>query len=392
MTGSRARMTEPVYLDHNATTPLLPEVVDAMLPFLSEHFGNPSSEHVYGQRARAAVDAARAEVAALIGARADEIVLTSGGTEANNLAIAGAARASQRRGIVTSSIEHPATAAPCRRLEGEGFAVERVRVGADGRVVLDEARARIGEQTALVSVMHSNNETGILQPIEELARAARKSGALMHTDAAQSAGKVALDVAELGVDLLSIAGHKLYAPKGVGALYVRRGIRIEPVLLGAGHERGLRPGTENVASIVGLGKACAIARASLVEERARLTALRDRLWALLAEHVPGAELNGGESERLPNTLSVRFPGVSGRAVLARAPEIAAATGSACHEGGESASAVLLAMGIPERAALGTMRLTLGRGTRADDVERAARALANAFAQAARSPDSGTITG
>jgi cysteine desulfurase len=240
--------------------------------------------------------------------------------------------------------------------------------------------------------MHSNNETGVIQPIAELSARAREVGAIVHTDAAQSAGKVPLSVDELGVDLLSIAGHKLYAPKGVGALYVRRGVLLEPLLLGAGHERGLRPGTENVASIVALGAACRIARASLEHEGARVAGLRDRLWELLSRDVAGIAQNGDPAARLPNTLNVRFPRVLGSAVLAAAPEIAASTGSACHEGGESASAVLLAMGIDAESALGSVRLTLGRHTDSDAVERAAAALVRGFAQAARSVESGAITG
>lgn len=385
----------PIYLDHNATTPVSPDVLEAMLPWLEEGFGNPSSDHVYGRAAREAVEHARARVAALIGARSDEIVFTSGGTESNNLAIFGTCSGSgARRRVVTSCIEHPATEAPCRRLEQQGFAVDRVGVGGDGRLELAAALGAIGEDTALVTVMHSNNETGVLQPIAELAAAARAAGARSHTDAAQSAGKVPLDVDALGVELLGIAGHKLYAPKGVGALYVRSGTPLTPLILGAAHERGLRPGTENVASIVGLGVACEIARATLEREAARLCDLSERLWQALSARVPGLARNGHASERLPGTLNLRFPGVRGRRVLEEAPEIAASTGSACHAGGESASAVLLAMGIEPEAALGSVRLSLGRGTSDADVDRAVAALARAWqsAQAARSPDAGAITG
>ncbi len=372
-------MTDSIYLDHNATTPLLAEVVETMLPFLTTHFGNPSSDHGYGTRARDAVELARQQVAHLIGASAGEIVFTSGGTEANNLAIFGVMRAhAPPRRVLTSAIEHPATSAPCAELERRGFPIDRAPVDRDGRVNLERALAALGPDTALVSVMHSNNETGVLQPIEELARAAKRLGAAIHTDAAQSAGKVALDVNALGVDLLSIAGHKLYAPKGVGALFVRAGTRLEPVLRGAGHERGSRPGTENVASIVALGRAAEIARSSLRTESARVKQLRDRLWQLLSAEIPGLALNGHAELRLPNTLSVRFPSVSGSALLAAAPEIAASTGSACHAGEERASAVLLAMGIDAGSALGTLRLTLGRHTVARDVERAADLLIRAW--------------
>jgi cysteine desulfurase len=368
----------PIYLDHNATTPVLPEVVDAMLPYLGEHFGNPSSGHVYGQRAKAGVERARGQVAALVGAAPDEIVFTSGGTEASNLAIRGAAAARpERRALVTSGIEHPASAEPCRALEAQGWKLTRISVGADGRARVDEARAALGGHVALVTLIHAHNETGVLQPIAEVARAARAVGALVHADAAQSAGKVAFDVNALGVDLLSIAGHKLYAPKGVGALYVRRGTPLRPLLVGAGHERGVRPGTENVASIVGLGAACEIARATLEREAARQTALRERLLARLRAAIPDLVLHGHPTERLPNTLFVSVPGLRGSEWLARAPDVAASTGSACHEGDESPPAVLIAMGVPAPLALGAIRLSLGRGTTEADVERAAEALVRA---------------
>lgn len=379
----------PIYLDHNATTPILPEVVDAMLPYLREHFGNPSSSHPYGAAARRAVALAREDVARLLAAEPDEIVFTSGGTEANNLAIFGAMEGASRRGLVTSVVEHPATSRPAARLEAYGAKVTRLGVDDAGRVHMGEARGAIDVATRLVSIMHANNETGMLQPIAELSTHARAHGALVHTDAAQSVGKVVVDVGELGVDMLTVAGHKLYAPKGVGALYVRRGVALAPFALGAGHERGLRPGTENVASIVGLGTACAIARRELASEAARVRGLRDRLHQRLAARVVGLALNGGVEGRLPNTLSVRFPGVRGSVVLAGAPEIAASTGSACHEGGEEASAVVLAMGISPEDALGTVRLSLGRGTTEDDVDRAAHALASAWERAGGAK---TVTG
>jgi cysteine desulfurase len=370
---------DPIYLDHNATTPLLPEVVDAMLPFLREHFGNPSSDHVYGARARRAVAEARERVAALLGCEPDEVVFTSGGTEANNLAIRGVADASRaRRHFVTTTVEHPATARPLDWLEAHGHRVRRIGVDASGVAELDAAAAAIDEDTLLVTVMASNNETGVLQPVAEIARLARAKGALVHTDAAQSVGKVAVRVRELDVDLCSVAGHKLYAPKGVGALYVRRGTPLAPFARGAGHERGLRPGTENVASLVGLGVACDVARRDLDTISVALRARRDRLWAELARLVPGVAVNGHAEHRLPNTLNVRFPGASGLAILAAAPEIAASTGSACHAGHEQASAVVLAMGISERDALGSVRLSVGRTTTEDDVDRAASALARAW--------------
>jgi cysteine desulfurase len=369
----------PIYLDYNATTPVLPEVVDAMLPYLREHFGNPSSSHVYGQTARAAVTRARARVAGLLGCDADEIVFTSGGTEANNLAIRGLCEArGDRRHVITTVIEHPATEKPCAWLEQHGWRVTRIGVDSDGRARMEEVRAATDAGSALVTVMHSNNETGVLQPIAEIADVARDRGAVMHTDAAQSVGKVHVDVRELGVDLLSVAGHKLYAPKGIGALFVRRGTPLVPFVLGAGHERGLRPGTENVACIVGLGLACEIAARDMAMFTARMRRLWDECWGRLAAAVPGIQLNGHQALRLPNTLSVRFPGVSGNAVLARATEVAASTGSACHAGHEQASAVILAMGVSAEDALGTIRLTLGRATTATDIEFACDALAAAW--------------
>jgi cysteine desulfurase len=373
----------PIYLDHNATTPVHPEVVEAMLPFLREHFGNPSSSHAYGQRARGAVERAREQVAALLACQPDEIVFTSGGTEANNLAIRGIAEVAARRHVVTTTVEHPATAQPCAYLARHGFEVTAVPVDSVGQVRMDEIRAFVRGDTALVTVMLAQNETGALMPIPQIARLTHERGAVVHTDAAQAVGKVPTRVDDLGVDLLSVAGHKLYAPKGVGALYVRRGTKITPFTLGAGHERGLRPGTENVPYIVGLGQACELARRDLDLEPARQRELRDELWRALSAAIPGLKLNGHPTVRLPNTLNVSFPGVLGSAVLASAPEIAASTGSACHEGGETASAVLLAMGIEPATALGAVRLSLGRSTTRAQVAEAAQALVCAWR--ARSP-------
>jgi cysteine desulfurase len=380
-------MSGPIYLDHNATTPVDPEVVEAMLPWLREHFGNPSSTHIYGRRAHEALECAREQVAALLGCEPDEIYFTSGGTEANNLAILGAtvAVADRRKHVLTSVVEHPATARPCDRLERQGWEITRLPVDEQCMVKVDDARRLIRRDTALVTVMLANNETGTIMPIRQLADIAHSTGALFHTDAAQAVGKIYVDVGELGVDLLSVAGHKLYAPKGVGALYVRRGIPIQPVLLGAGHERGVRPGTENIPYIVGLGKACELAARGMEAEATRIQALRDELWKLLRAEVRGIRLNGHATERLPNTLNVSFSGVLGSAVLAAAPEVAASTGSACHEGGESPSGVLLAMGLDSEIALGAGRLSLGRGTTEEDVRDAARYLIRAW-QAAVNKD------
>lgn len=369
----------PVYLDCNATTPLLPEVVDAMLPYLREHFGNPSSGHVYGVRARTAVERARQQVAELLGSAADEILFTSGGTEACNLALRGVTEALfERRHLIASCVEHPAVAEPCRRLQRDGWRVDWIGVDHEGRVRVDALSEALEPQTALVTVMHANNETGVLQPVSEIAARARRVGVLVYTDAAQSAGKVFVDVNKLGVDLLSIAGHKLHAPKGVGALYVRSGTPLRPLLLGAGHERGLRPGTENVASIVGLGVACELARRDMRHRFERMQAARLRLWRRLKAAVSGLELHGHPSERLPNTLNVRFPRVRGSALLAATPQVAASTGSACHAGGEAPSAILLAMGLSAEQALGAIRLSVGIMTTDVDVDQAALALSDAW--------------
>lgn len=374
----------PIYLDHNATTPMLPEVVDAMLPYLREHFGNPSSDHAYGRCARQAVARARRQVATLLGADDDEVIFTSGGTEANNLAIRGTVEArGKRRHVVTTAIEHPATEQTCAWLALHGTRVTRIGVDSDGLARVGDARAAIVADTALVTVMHSNNETGVLQPVAEIAGFAHEHGAILHSDAAQSVGKVPLNVRELGVDLLSVAGHKLYAPKGVGALFIRRGTAIAPLLRGAGHEWGMRPGTENVASIVGLGTACEIASRDTESVAARLRSLRDELWQRLMDAVPGIGLNGHPTLRLPNTLNVRFPRVSGNAILTGTPEIAASTGSACHAGGESASAVIIAMGVPPGEALGSIRLTLGRGTSREEIATSAAALARSWREAVK---------
>jgi len=364
----------PIYLDHNATTPVDPEVLAAMLPFLREEFGNPSSAHPLGRRAHAAVEQARAEVAALIGAAADEIVFTAGGTEASNLAIRGAvAAALSRRAVVTTTIEHPATEECCRLLEAAGHPVRRVAPRADGRVDPHAVAAALADDTALVTVIHAQNEIGTLQPVAAIATAARAAGAVVHADAAQSLGKIPVDVNALDIDLLSIAGHKLYAPKGVGALYIRRGLALPRLIVGAGQERGLRPGTENVAGIVGLGAACRIAARALTTSAQSMAMLSARLLADLRHHVRGLVLVGHPDERLPNTLDVLFPSTTGRQLLEMCPGVMASTGSACHAGSEQPSAVLLALGIDREDALGAVRLSLGRATTpADVVEAAAR--------------------
>jgi cysteine desulfurase len=377
-------MNLPVYLDYNATTPVAPEVADAMIPYLREHFGNPSSSHVFGQMARLAVAQARAQVAALIQARGDEIIFTGSATEANNLALLGAARALGRPGhLVISAVEHPAVVAPVKRLEEAGWTVTVAPVDEHGRVSPEAVKKALQPDTALVSVMHANNEIGTLQPVAEIASIAKAHGALMHTDAAQSAGKVPLDVAALGVDLLTLAGHKFYATKGVGALYVRAGTPLAPVLAGAEQERGLRPGTENVPAIVGLGEAARLARERLPVAELRLKTLRDLLHDQLLQAIPGLLLNGHPQHRLPNTLHVSFPGLSGRDLLDRcAGEVAASLGAACHDHGDAVSGVLAAMGLDAVRAMGAVRLSVGWMTTGQEIDRAAAALA-AACEAAR---------
>ncbi len=376
-----------IYFDFNATTPVAAEVRDAMLPFLGGAFGNPSSDNPLGRAARAAVEAARAEVAALIGAQPDEIVFTCGGTEASNLAIRGAPLASGAA-IVTSAIEHPATEACCAFLERAGRSVRRVRPRPDGTVAAGDMAAAIDATTGLVTLIHAQNEIGTLQPVAEVAELAHAAGALLHADAAQSIGKLPVDVAALGVDLLSIAGHKLYAPKGVGALFVRRGVRLQPVLVGAGQEGGLRPGTENVAGIAGLGTACRLAREQLEATRAHLADLSALLLARLEARIPGLVLVGRGAARLPNTLNLLFPGVSGREQLRSCSRVMASTGSACHAGSEAPSAVLLALGLDPAAALGAVRLSLGRTSTRAEVEAGADDVADAWARLAAMPATG----
>lgn len=374
-----------IYLDHNATTPLAPEVLDAILPWMRDQYGNPSSDHPYGRRAAAAVDQARNRVAALIGADPAGIVFTSGGTESNNLAIRGIAATAGpgRRRIITTVLEHPATTAPCDHLGARGWTIARLPANPAGSIDVAAAAAALGPDVALVTIMLAQNETGALLPVADIAAQAHRAGAVVHTDAAQAIGKIDVDVTELDVDLLSIAGHKCYAPQGIGALYQRPGTPLEPLLLGAGQEHGLRPGTENVAGIVGLGTACDLARTHLTAETKRLANLRHTLWQLLNAAIPGLVRHTPEVS-LPGTLAVSFPGVLGRDVLAHAAGLAASTGSACHSGLDTPSATLLAMGVTPAIALGSVRLSLGRATTATEISTAATILATAHALATAS--------
>ena len=378
-------MERPIYLDYNATTPIAPEVLEAMTPFLTRHFGNPSSSHPYGTRAAEAVAQARGEVAALLGAHHDEIVFTGCATEANNIALRGVARALRGKGrhLITAATEHPAVLVPAERLRSEGWEVTVLPVDRDGRVDPDALARAIRADTVLVSIMLANNETGTVQPVAELARIAHAAGTLFHTDAAQATGKMSVLVDELEVDLLTLAGHKFYAPKGVGALYVRRGTALEPVLVGAGHERGLRPGTENTPHLVALGAAARLARERLRDLPIRLRSLRDTLHDRLQQAIPGLQLNGHPQERLPNTLNVSFPDISGRDLLAACPNLAASVGSACHEEGDTVSGVLAAMGCDARRARGAVRLSLGRDNDPVQIEAAAQALIAGWTQLVR---------
>ena len=370
----------PIYLDYNATTPVDPEVAEAMLPYLLEHFGNPSSSHAYGTTARAAVETARRQVAALLGARPEEVVFTSGGTEGSTTVVHGVARQMRGKGrhVVTSAVEHPAVLEPCAALEAEGFRVTRVGVDAEGRVDPREVADAITPETVLVSVMHANNEVGTIQPIAEIAQLAHERGVLVHTDAAQSAGKVPVDVVALGVDFLTLAGHKLHAPKGVGALWIRAGVELPRLLHGASHEGGRRAGTENVLEIVGLGKACEVAVRRLAEDARRSEELRERLFEGLSGEVPDLRRNSPRERCLPNTLSVGFRGVEAGTLLAEIGDrVAASAGAACHAAGVDVSTVLTAMKVPLEYAMGTVRFSVGRGTTQAQVDEAVRVVGEA---------------
>ena len=358
-----------IYLDYNASTPICQSVRMAMAPYLEEAYGNPSSLHWAGQPARAAVENARAEVAALLGASADEIIFTSGGSEANNLALKGVAFALREKGrhIITAAAEHPAILAPCAFLEKIGFEVTRVPVDGQCRVDLDAVAPAVKPGTVLVSIMHANNEVGTINPIADIARVARSHGALMHTDAAQSVGKVETKADALGVDLLTMAGHKFGAPKGVGALYVRRGTPLEPLIHGAGHEQGRRAGTESALLAVALGAAARDAAdlAPLVQVKA----LRDRFWASLqAQFGNRIALNGHPEERLPNTANISFVGKVGADILSALDGVAASTGSACHSGHVELSPVLAAMQVPPEVGMGAIRFSLGRTTTEAEID------------------------
>lgn len=363
-----------IYLDYNATTPVAKEVAEAMMPFVLENFGNPSSGHSMGVRAREALDKAREQIARLLGCEKQEIIFTSGGTESNNMVLKSLAWTLRSKGghIVTTKIEHPAIINAALFLMQTGCDVTFLRVDSYGQVDPIEVKKAIRKDTILITVMHANNETGTIQPIADISAIAREHGIIFHTDAAQSVGKIETTVDDLGVDLLTIAGHKLYAPKGVGALYIRDGVAIEPFMHGGGQEMGLRSGTENVMLNVGLGKACELISENIADEMPRIRRLRDRLHEQIRSAVPGVVLNGHPEMRLPNTLFVSFPGMTGEEILAQIPELCTSTGAACHDRSVTLSHVLAAMGVSKEVGMGAIRLTLGRPTTEKEVDRAAQ--------------------
>ena len=373
---------KPIYLDYNATTPLDPAVIEAMRPYLEKHFGNPSSTHWYGVQTKLAVEKARKQVAELLNCDADEIVFTSGGSESNNYAIKGVAFANRDKGnhIITSSIEHPAVSEVCQFLERHGFQVTRVAVDEYGEVDLKALENAISPRTILITVMHANNEVGTIQPITEIAGIAKKHDVLMHTDAAQSVGKIPADVKELGVDLLTVAGHKLYAPKGIGALYIRHSVKLEKLMHGADHEQNLRAGTENVLEIVGLGRACEVAKQGMEKNMVHMQRLRDQLYNGLKKRFPAVKLNGHPERRLPNTLSLSFPNIEANMLLDELENVAASAGAACHSDSIDVSPTLAAMSIPDEYAMGTIRFSTGKFTTEDDIEHAISYISEATAR------------
>ncbi len=378
---------KPIYFDYNATTPVDPEVLEAMLPYLGKQFGNPSSGHIYGKTAKEAVDKARSQVAELISSDLNEIVFTSGGSESNNHAIIGTAFANKEKGkhLITSQIEHPAVLEPLKYLQTFGYKITILSVDQYGMVNPSDVEKAIKKETILITIMHANNEIGTVEPIQEIGKIAKKKGIIFHTDAAQTCGKIPVNVGKLNVDLLTLAGHKLYAPKGIGALYIRNGTKIDNFIHGAGQEQKRRAGTENVPYIAGLGKACEIAIGSIKEFSGRIMVLRDRLHNNILEGLGDrVKLNGHPEQRLPNTLNISIQGVKGDELLSMTPEIAMSTGSACHAGSTEPSKVLLAIGLSREQALGALRLSLGRWSTKEEVDEASRLICNAAKKQHRS--------
>lgn len=364
-------MERLVYLDNNATTRVAPEVFEAMKPFLTEYYGNPSSMHTFGGRVGKALTKAREQAAALLGAEPTEIIFTSCGTESDNTAIRGVLEANpDKRHVITTRVEHPAVLNLCQHLKKKGYELSFLGVDALGRLDLDELRASLRPETAVVSVMYANNETGVIFPVEEIGRIVKANGSVFHVDAVQAAGKIPLDMSRSFIDLLSLSGHKLHAPKGVGLLYARRGVRLAPFLVGGHQERNRRGGTENVASIVALGCACELAARNLPEENGRVAALRDRLETGILASVPTVRVNGDPSSRLPNTTNISFEYIEGEAILLLLDQhgICASSGSACTSGSLEPSHVLRAMGVPFTAAHGSIRFSLSRYNTGEEVD------------------------
>ena len=368
----------PIYLDYNATTPIDSQVAEAMLPYIHGLYGNPSSGHAFGLEARAGVDRARHQVASMLGCHDDEVLFTSGGTESDNHAIKGIAGADRARGnhVITSNIEHPAVEEVCRYLEIQGLDVTYLPVDGHGLIDPQQVEDTITDRTIMVTIMHANNEVGTIQPIREIADIAHRHGAVMHSDCAQSVGKIPVDVDDLGVDLLTIAGHKLYAPKGIGVLYIRRGGEIEKFMHGADHEMGRRAGTENIILEAGLGIACQLIEQNLDSYIQHMSQMRDRLEAGLQREIPGVRVNGHPEKRLPNTSSVSFKGQEANTILDKLQSVAASAGDACHSDRIDVSAVLKAMNLPIEYAMGTIRLSVGRHTTEDELDRAVREIAD----------------
>jgi cysteine desulfurase len=360
------------YMDHSATSPVDPEVLEAMLPYFTSNFGNASTLYTLGREARAAMENARNQVASLISAKPEEVYFTSGGTESDNIAIKGTVSRLQKKGnhIITSSIEHPAVDETCKYLEKNGYQVTYLPVGEDGIVKITDFEEAIEDETILITIMHANNEIGTIQPITEIGKLAREKGIIFHTDAVQTVGKIPVNVEELNVDLLSISAHKLYGPKGIGALYIKKGVRVDPLLHGGGHERGIRPGTENVAGIVGLGKACQIAEENLDKNIEYVTLLREKLIKGVLETIEQSYLNGHPTKRLPNNANFRFSSIEGESLILQldAKGIAASTGSACSSKKLEPSHVLMAIGLEEVDAHGSLRITLGKENTEEDID------------------------
>lgn len=371
-------LKHPIYFDHNGTTPITSEAISAMTPFMATHFGNPSSSHSLGAGVKDGVDRARKEVSALLGCEPHEIIFTSGGTESNNMVLKGLVdfRDPFKFHVITSAIEHPAILNPALYLGELGARVTILPVDAKGLIDPDQVQKAILPHTGLITLMLANNETGALQPIREIAQIARNHNILLHTDAAQAVGKIPVQVKELGVDFLSVAGHKLYGPKGVGALFMRDGLSLTPLMHGAGQEDGRRAGTENTILTVGLGAACRVARERLTRDEKNISRLRDQLQSLLFDGIETLVLNGPEHKRLPNTLNVSVPGLPGGRILSEIPNLMASTGAACHDQNVTLSHVLSAMGVSPRVGMGALRFSLGRHNIPEEIEKAARAVIN----------------